>query len=102
MRKFALIRGGVFLVRHSLGEGGFRNALKKVNHKSGGTSNGYRVSTNNKESWSEACPLPVCGGRKPLREINHLPNQPIITNYAKQSQFAGCSNERKFCYNKVL
>jgi len=29
-------------------------------------------------------------------------NQSKITNYAKQTQFAGCSNERKFFYNKGL
>jgi len=29
-------------------------------------------------------------------------NQPIITNYAKQTQFPKSSNERKYCYNKGL
>jgi len=34
--------------------------------------------------------------------INHLTDQPIMTNYAKQTQFPKQQNERKFRYNKGL
>ncbi len=39
------------------------------------------------------------GPRSPRLATN---DQRLTTNYAKQTQFAGCSNERKFSLNKAL
>jgi len=59
----------------------FRNALKKVNHKFGG--------------------LIMDTGFLPIT-INQLTNQPIMTNYAKQTQFPKSQNEIKLLFNKGL
>ena len=56
---------------------------------------GYRVSTNTNEPFTHLSKI-----RRSFSEGGT--NQPIMTNYAKQTQFTEHSNKRKLIYNKGL
>jgi len=79
------ISSGRRLLSH---RGLFSNHPEKVNHKFGGLiiAAGFLQ-------------LPITIYQLP---ITHLTNQPIMTNYAKQTQFTECSNKRKLSFNKGL
>jgi hypothetical protein len=53
------------------------------------------VSTNTNEPFTQLSKI-----RRSFSEGGT--NQPTMTNYAKQTQFAGRSNKRKLIYNKGL
>jgi len=62
-----------------------------------------QILANRRNAQKSTGPEPASSS-PPSPKLPILPSFPqnYDLNYAKQSQFAGCSNERKLCFNKVL